>query len=66
MYQGIVTAKALKEDRLMLAALTAPLYWMLMSLAAMKALWQLITQPSHWEKTEHGLYEGQLVGPGEQ
>lgn len=33
----------------------SPIYWMLMSLAAYRALWQLFTRPSFWEKTEHGL-----------
>ena len=37
-------------------ALVMPFYWLYMSLAAYKALWQLIFKPSHWEKTEHGLY----------
>lgn len=34
------------------AALT-PAYWMLLSLAAWRALWQLYTCPHHWEKTPH-------------
>lgn len=33
----------------------SPIYWMLMSIASYKALWQLFTRPSFWEKTEHGL-----------
>lgn len=36
-------------------ALLTPLYWVLMSLASFKALWQLIFNPTHWEKTEHGM-----------
>jgi len=40
---------------LMDSALSAPAYWALMSIAAWKALWQLTTRPSHWEKTAHGL-----------
>lgn len=32
-----------------------PLYWMLMSAAAWLALWQFMTAPFHWNKTEHGL-----------
>ncbi|MEO0670861.1 MAG: glycosyltransferase [Pseudomonadota bacterium] len=32
---------------------TLPFYWLLMSLAAYRALWQLITDPSGWEKTTH-------------
>ncbi|HXJ01046.1 MAG TPA: glycosyltransferase family 2 protein [Micropepsaceae bacterium] len=34
------------------------LYWLLISAAAYKALWQLRTNPHHWEKTEHGLSGG--------
>lgn len=35
--------------------LTLPFYWALMSLAAWQALWQLIHDPSNWEKTRHGV-----------
>ncbi|RMG29901.1 MAG: glycosyltransferase, partial [Gammaproteobacteria bacterium] len=41
--------------RLIPYALTMPAYWLLMSIAAYKALWQLIHDPFYWEKTEHGL-----------
>ena len=34
--------------------LTAPFYWLLISIAAYRALWQLMTRPFHWEKTQHG------------
>ncbi|MBL3706029.1 glycosyltransferase [Sulfitobacter sp. BDSS02] len=30
-------------------------YWVLMTVAAYKALWQLIANPFYWEKTQHGL-----------
>ena len=36
-------------------ALLAPLYWVLHSIAAYKALWQLVAKPFYWEKTTHGL-----------
>jgi glycosyltransferase XagB len=36
-------------------AALSPVYWALMSIAAWKALVQLILRPSYWEKTEHGL-----------
>ncbi|MCX7931784.1 MAG: glycosyltransferase [Rhodovarius sp.] len=36
-------------------ALTVPYYWVLLSIAAYKALWQLIRKPFYWEKTQHGL-----------
>jgi glycosyltransferase XagB len=37
-------------------------YWILISVAAYKALWQLARNPFFWEKTEHGLsrHEAQL------
>jgi cellulose synthase/poly-beta-1,6-N-acetylglucosamine synthase-like glycosyltransferase len=36
-------------------ALFSPLYWALMSVGAWKGFLQLITRPSYWEKTVHGL-----------
>jgi hypothetical protein len=30
-------------------------YWLMMSLAGIKAVVQLLTMPSYWEKTAHGL-----------
>jgi cellulose synthase/poly-beta-1,6-N-acetylglucosamine synthase-like glycosyltransferase len=40
---------------LVFCAVQLPLYYLLMSVAAWKALWQLVFRPHHWEKTEHGL-----------
>ena len=37
------------------ALLLTPLYWLLLSLAAWRALYQLLCDPQGWEKTEHGL-----------
>jgi hypothetical protein len=34
--------------------LLTPIYWLFMSIAAMKAVIQLITKPFYWEKTMHG------------
>jgi cellulose synthase/poly-beta-1,6-N-acetylglucosamine synthase-like glycosyltransferase len=36
------------------AALTMPLYWPLMTIAAVRALFGLIVQPHYWAKTAHG------------
>ena len=30
-------------------------YWVLMSIAAWRGLWQLVREPHYWEKTQHGL-----------
>ena len=40
-------------------AFLVPVYWVLMSVAAWKAVVQLFYKPTYWEKTEHGfcLYE---------
>lgn len=35
--------------------LLVPIYWLLISVAAYRALWQLVRKPWHWEKTTHGL-----------
>jgi hypothetical protein len=34
-------------------ALMMPFYWLAISFAAYRALWQLISAPFNWEKTEH-------------
>ena len=39
---------------------TIPLYWLVMSMAAWRALWQLVRAPYHWEKTPHGLARSSL------
>lgn len=35
--------------------LTAPIYWFLAGIASYRALYQLLFNPSYWEKTEHGI-----------
>ncbi len=58
---------ALREDDrsdLLVAALTVPLFWVMMSVAAAKGCYQMIRQPSYWEKTFHGLAE-RPAGAGE-
>jgi cellulose synthase/poly-beta-1,6-N-acetylglucosamine synthase-like glycosyltransferase len=35
--------------------LTSPFYWLLISGAGARALWQLVARPWHWDKTAHGL-----------
>ncbi|MGQ7793244.1 glycosyltransferase [Faunimonas sp. B44] len=44
---------------------TLPAYWMLMSFAAWQALWQYLTKPFTWEKTQHGVSTSRNAGsPG--
>jgi cellulose synthase/poly-beta-1,6-N-acetylglucosamine synthase-like glycosyltransferase len=40
-------------------ALLSPLYWGLMSVAAWRGLFQLVSNPHYWEKTQHGLFQGE-------
>jgi cellulose synthase/poly-beta-1,6-N-acetylglucosamine synthase-like glycosyltransferase len=42
--------------------LTAPFYWILISIAAYRALWQLFNNPWHWDKTEHGVSKHTFSG----
>ncbi|MCC6893142.1 MAG: glycosyltransferase [Anaerolineae bacterium] len=44
-----------RNDKLIGYALTNPFYWSMHSIASYIALWQLITKPFYWEKTDHGL-----------
>lgn len=44
-----------RNYRLLPFALTNPAYWFLHSAASYIGLWQLITKPHYWEKTNHGL-----------
>ena len=54
---GVSGAAALGRRNLALIPFMVllPLYWVLHSIAAWRALYQLITAPSYWEKTPHGL-----------
>ncbi len=54
-FVGLIATQALGKPYLWWAALLAPLYWILQSIAALKALYQLVFRPFFWEKTVHGL-----------
>jgi hypothetical protein len=54
-FAGLVVAHSLGKPYLWWAALLAPLYWILQSVAALKALYQLLFRPFFWVKTVHGL-----------
>lgn len=57
-YLTLLTARHLHREGLVMTALLVPLYWVMMSMAAVKAAWQLVVTPSFWEKTVHGLTPG--------
>lgn len=54
-YVGLIVAWSLGKPHLWWAALLTPLYWILQSVAAVKAIYQLMFRPFFWEKTVHGL-----------
>jgi cellulose synthase/poly-beta-1,6-N-acetylglucosamine synthase-like glycosyltransferase len=54
-YLTVLTARHTRPEGLVLAAMLVPIYWVMMSIAALKAMWQLVVTPSFWEKTAHGL-----------
>ena len=62
LYSSMVSARLTGQPSLVLAALLSPVYWVMMSVAAIKAVAQLISSPSFWEKTAHGL-DAVLPGP---
>jgi cellulose synthase/poly-beta-1,6-N-acetylglucosamine synthase-like glycosyltransferase len=53
-YFGVVAALKRRYLDLVPTGILQPFYWVLHSIAAYKALWQLIRNPHFWEKTEHG------------
>ncbi len=61
-YLNIVGAAKRGHWDLIPYAILTPIYWSMMSLASWKALIQLITRPSHWEKTQHGLVDWKKIG----
>jgi len=52
---NLAAAFSRKYYNLALFSLLNPIYWILHSIAAYKALWQLFFKPFYWEKTDHGI-----------
>jgi cellulose synthase/poly-beta-1,6-N-acetylglucosamine synthase-like glycosyltransferase len=61
-YLTLLTARCERRYDLLWAALLVPLYWIMMSVAAAKAVLQLVSTPSFWEKTVHGLNVDETTG----
>jgi hypothetical protein len=55
-YLTIVSSRVVRRGDLLVAALTVPVYWVMMAIAAVKATLQLVLTPTFWEKTVHGLH----------
>ena len=61
-----MTLIAIREDdrpELFWPALIVPFYWVLMGIAAVKGTWQLLRNPSYWEKTAHGIGSSSTPSP---
>ncbi|MEE3853151.1 glycosyltransferase [Gordonia sp. LSe1-13] len=57
-YMNLVAIREDGRSPLMWSALMIPAYWVMMSVAAIKGMWQMLFNPSYWEKTFHGLSSG--------
>ncbi|MBP1819578.1 glycosyltransferase [Mycobacterium sp. OAE908] len=57
LYMNLITLREDDRTDLLTAALTVPVFWLMMSVAAAKGCYQLVRNPSYWEKTFHGLAE---------
>jgi cellulose synthase/poly-beta-1,6-N-acetylglucosamine synthase-like glycosyltransferase len=55
LYQLVIAVRLAAAPGLLVSALLSPIYWVFMSIAAIRAFAQLISAPSFWEKTMHGL-----------
>jgi len=49
--------------RFLWSALSCPVYWVLISLAAARGAVELFTKPFYWSKTTHGLAPGNATAP---
>jgi glycosyltransferase XagB len=63
-YVSMMGAFKRRRYSLVVWALLNPVYWLLHSIAAYKALGQLVIKPHYWEKTAHGLTSDNAAGPG--
>ncbi|MCC5851013.1 MAG: glycosyltransferase [Verrucomicrobia bacterium] len=52
---GLAAVRTQQRRHLWPAALTMPVYWVLISIGAWKGFLQLFTRPFYWEKTRHGV-----------
>lgn len=62
---ALACAAAIVSDRAALCwkAPLMPLYWLLISVAAYRALWQLVSRPHYWEKTTHSARRFKRLSP---
>ena len=54
-YRNLVAVRIAGRPQLIPALMLFPIYWLMMSIAAVRAFAQMATAPSFWDKTMHGL-----------
>lgn len=64
-YMNLIALREDDRSDLLLAAMTVPVFWVMMSVAAAKGCYQMIRNPSYWEKTFHGLADKPAEAEGE-
>ncbi len=52
---GTASVLSARHKRLLPHVIFIPVYWLYISAAAYRAVWQLIRNPFYWEKTQHGV-----------
>lgn len=57
-YYYMIGAAKREQWDLVKYAFLVPIYWLMMSVASWKALYQIMFKPHYWEKTTHGLHIG--------
>lgn len=58
MYYYMIGCAKREQYELIKYALMVPLYWLIMSIASWKALYEIFVRPHYWSKTKHGLHLG--------
>ncbi len=52
---GALSLRGARHKGLWPHVIFIPVYWLFVSAAAYRAVWQLVHAPFYWEKTEHGV-----------
>ena len=52
---GAMSLRGTRHKGLWRHVIFIPIYWLYVSAAAYRAVWQLVHAPFYWEKTEHGV-----------
>lgn len=56
MYYYMIGCAKREYDDIIKYVILVPFYWLMMSIAAFRAVWQVIFNPHYWFKTKHGLH----------